>query len=235
MFDTTRIIKVYDPNFDQRHTFELLYEPTTGILRDPCYPEAGNWDEITSRAKTPRWLKIDPETGRLYGIPRVEDAPRLGANADTITVLVTDEYGLTHVKQIPIEVQMVNHPPALYRDPLVECVDVGEQYTEEITLTDLDLKRTFPDDAVEEITLSVTQPSGFTVEPATVTQKKLILSAQFASRMQRGLIKFLSGEPLSMQQRVKMRIWVVLENWIPITVNLRFRRFRQLISLMLGG
>ncbi len=168
LFDTTRVIKVYDPNFDQRHTFELLYEPTTGILRDPCYPEAGNWDEITSRAKTPRWLKIDPETGRLYGIPRVEDAPRLGANADTITVLVTDEYGLTHVKQIPIEVQMVNHPPTLYRDPLIECVDVGEQYQEEITLADLDLKRTFPDDAIEEITLSVTQPDGFTVEPSTV-------------------------------------------------------------------
>jgi hypothetical protein len=36
--DTTRAIRIYDPNTDQRHTFQLLYSQTT-IALDPAFPD----------------------------------------------------------------------------------------------------------------------------------------------------------------------------------------------------
>src|SRR5690606_17971305 len=59
-----RAIAFYDPNFGQYPTFRLIYDAETGVLKDPCYPEAGNWDGVTGTTNTPDWLKIDPVSGR---------------------------------------------------------------------------------------------------------------------------------------------------------------------------
>lgn len=172
LLNLDRAITFYDPNFGQYPTFELLYDPTTGILKDPCYPEVGNWDDITSRSKTPKWLKVDRVSGRLYGTPGVLDAPCLGADAGTVTVVIRDPYGLTHVKELSIEVEAVNHPPVLMEVPPVQCVAVGENYQENFKVSDLDLRRTKPVGDLERVTLSVARPAGFTANPGTVDGTK---------------------------------------------------------------
>lgn len=172
LLNIDRAIQFYDPNFGQYPTFELIYNSRTGILKDPCYPEAGNWDEISSRANTPEWLKIDPISGRLYGTPGVLDAPRLGDEAETVTVLITDPYGLTHAKELTIEINAVNHPPVLSSVPPVRCVAVNESYTEDFKVSDLDLRRTHPEGDLEQVSLSVISPAGFQTNPSSVNGTK---------------------------------------------------------------
>ncbi len=170
LLDSSRAIRAFDPNFDQRLTFRLLYEADQAetILKDPCFPEAGDWNDIVSTALTPEWLLIDPVSGRLYGAPRVNDAPRLGGDAETVTVLVTDECGLTHVRQITLEIDMVNHNPTLVEYPAVDCVDEDGTYTGTFEVIDIDLQRAEPNDAIERITVEVIEPAGWTVAPSTI-------------------------------------------------------------------
>jgi len=87
-------------------------DPEDSIAKDPCFAEAGTFD-VRNLKKTPRWLKINPVSGLLYGTPGVKDAPRKAEynNLDTVTVLVTDEGGLTDVKWFLLEVDSTNHNP----------------------------------------------------------------------------------------------------------------------------
>lgn len=165
LLDSSRRIVVYDPNFGQAHQFELIYpgDPRDFVPRDPCFPEAGAWD-LRDKKTTPRWLKIDPVSGLLYGTPGVYDAPR----QEKVTVLVTDEYGLTHVKVLDLNVRAVNHPPRLAQLPAVKCVELGKPYVDTLLVIDRDLLRQEPPDALEQLTIEVLEPAGFQVSPATV-------------------------------------------------------------------
>lgn len=165
LLDSSRRIVVYDPNFGQAHQFELIYpgDPRDFVPRDPCFPEAGAWD-LRDKKTTPRWLKIDPVSGLLYGTPGVYDAPR----QEKVTVLVTDEFGLTHVKVLDLNVRMVNHPPRLAQLPVTKCVELGKPYVDTLVVIDRDLLRQEPQDAREQLTIEVVEPAGFQVSPATI-------------------------------------------------------------------
>jgi len=90
LLDTNKMIKVYDPNTDQFHRFELIYpnDLRTRIPKDPCFSEAGYWD-LTDMKTTPSWLKINPQSGLLYGMPTINDNIREGVD-EKVTVLVWD-------------------------------------------------------------------------------------------------------------------------------------------------
>lgn len=90
LIDTNKMVKVYDPNFDQFHRFELIYpnDIRTRIPKDPCFSEAGFWD-ITDLKTTPTWLKINPQTGLLYGTPTIKDNIRPNTD-EKVVVLVWD-------------------------------------------------------------------------------------------------------------------------------------------------
>ncbi|MDQ1266737.1 MAG: hypothetical protein QG635_1889, partial [Bacteroidota bacterium] len=168
LLDTNKRIAVFDPNMDQGHTFELIY-PGYGqnlIPKDPCYPEAGNWD-VTTMKTTPNWLKINKESGLLYGTPRVKDAPD---NAK-ITVLVTDEGGLTEVKQFDMTVEETNHLPHLINPPTTKCVEKGKSYVDTIYVRDMDLLRgNKQGDKTEHLTIKVNKPSSnISVSPSDTT------------------------------------------------------------------
>ncbi|MBM2813275.1 MAG: C-terminal target protein [Ignavibacteria bacterium] len=169
MIDTSKMVKVFDPNPGQKHTFRLIYPNDTNITtvpKDPCYPEAGVWDLTTMRT-TPEWIHINPQSGLLYGKPGVKDAPR----TDLVTVLVTDEGGLTDVRQLNITVDSTNHRPAMFNEPLMKCVVKGAPYSETMWVRDLDLLRgRQPGDPTETITITVSKPtSGFSVTPSTIS------------------------------------------------------------------
>lgn len=169
LIDSNRMIKGFDQNFGQSLTYQLIYSSTKGIVKDPCYSEAGNWDIVTSTAKTPTWLHIDPISGRLFGIPHVLDAPRMNPTPEYVTVVVTDPYGLTYAKTIPLEVKMVNHNPKLVTVPPIVCVDLGQNYlSDTLKVTDIDLKRAIPVSANEKLTFTV-EPTGFSAVPATIS------------------------------------------------------------------
>jgi len=168
LLDLTRNIIVDDPNFGQKHTFKLIYSdtPENSIPVDACFTEAGTID-LTGIKTTPNWLKINPNTGLLYGTPGIKDAPK----NDTITVVVTDENGLTTMKRIPLEVRGVSHNPFITGLPVVECIDPNKPYSTIITIIDTDLDRTSP---LETLTLSLLdvndQPlQGMTITPSTFT------------------------------------------------------------------
>lgn len=149
LLDSTRIIKYFDPNFGQKHYFSLVYtdDPRTEIRIDDCYEEAGTID-LTNLKTTPKWLKIDKETGLLYGVPGVKDAP-----ADIfVTAVVEDENGLRDVASIPMHVNPVGHNPELEGVPPVTCVDYGMPYSDTIKVIDLDLAR---DNSSEIITITL--------------------------------------------------------------------------------
>ncbi len=167
MLDSNKMIKVFDPNFGQTHTFELIYEddPRDEILRDPCYPEAGVWD-IRDKKTTPRWLKINRESGLLYGTPGIKDAPR----TEQVTVLVKDSDSLTVVKTLTLQVDSTNHGPEILDLPNVICIDEGEPYEATIVVVDKDLMRgREAGDPTETLTIEVLEPSGLEVDPSTVS------------------------------------------------------------------
>lgn len=167
LLDDTRMIKVFDPNFGQKHTFKLIYvdSPENEIPIDNCYPEAGKID-LTNMKTTPKWLKINPNTGLLYGTPRVKDAPK----NELITVVVTDENGLSTYKQIPLEVRGVAHDPIVTGIPEVECIDPNKPYSTEVTIIDTDLNRTNPRDTLTLFLVDENnQPiSGLTISPSII-------------------------------------------------------------------
>ncbi len=88
--DPTKKINIYDPNYDQNHRFELIYPNDTRnkIPKDPCFSEAGYWN-ISDKKTTPSWLKINPNSGILYGTPSVSDNI-IPNQEQEVTVLVWD-------------------------------------------------------------------------------------------------------------------------------------------------
>lgn len=138
LLDSSKMIKYYDPNFGQKHKFSLIYvdDNRSEIRKDDCYSEAGSFD-LTNLKTTPKWVKIDKETGLLYGVPGVKDAP-----ADIlVTVVVEDENGLRDVASIPMHVNPKNHNPELQGVPPVTCVDLGSPYETTVKVIDQDLAR----------------------------------------------------------------------------------------------
>ncbi len=166
LLDSNKMIKIFDPNFGQSHLFELIYSdyPDDEIPKDPCYEEAGVWD-VSNMKTTPDWLKINTESGLLYGTPRVTDAPK----DEMVTVLVTDEDGLTVVKQFELRVDSINHIPRIAAIPEVKCVDLGGDYMDTLIVVDHDLLRLDPE--VEEVTITIESPenTSLTIEPSTLT------------------------------------------------------------------
>lgn len=166
LLDSAKMVHVFDPNFGQKHRYELVYDTYSvdKILVDPCYPEAG---EITLKKTTPKWLKINGESGLLYGTPGLNDAPK----TETVTVVVWDEHGLPAVKEFTLKVNPSNHPPYLTGIPGVECVDEGAEWETFIAVRDLDLIR---EGSNETLTLSLIQPNDpslLTITPSTINGK----------------------------------------------------------------
>lgn len=170
LLDFSKRIEYFDPNFGQEQSFELIYtdEARNDVPKDPCFAEAGNWD-LTNVKTTPKWLKINPKSGLLYGTPGVKDAPRKGANAEKITVLITDIGGLTDLRVIDLEVDETNHDPRAIMSPAIRCIANGQAYEDTITVGDIDLLREIPADAKESITISIDPPIGnLTIEPSVI-------------------------------------------------------------------
>ncbi|MBU3740754.1 MAG: T9SS type A sorting domain-containing protein [Candidatus Kapabacteria bacterium] len=167
LLDSARMIRVYDPNFGQARDFELIYagDPRDSVEIDPYFPEAGSIN-LADVKTTPNWLKINRESGLLYGTPRVTDLPY----ADTVvqvTVLVTDRGNLKALKTFPLTIRAVNHDPDLLASPVIRCVELNKAYEDEITVTDIDLARTQAGN--EELTFEVVEPAGsWTFEPARI-------------------------------------------------------------------
>jgi predicted outer membrane repeat protein len=170
LLDFAKRIDYFDPNFGQEQSFELIYtdESRNDVPKDPCFAEAGNWD-LTNVKTTPKWLKINPKSGLLYGTPGVKDAPRKGANAEKVTVLITDAGGLTDLRVIDLEVEETNHDPRAIMSPAIRCIANGQAYEDTITVGDIDLLREIPADAKESVTISIDPPVGnLTVEPSVI-------------------------------------------------------------------
>ena len=166
LLDTNRRINVFDANFNDSHVFELIKEDDqrTEIPKDPCFPEAGNWElGVDYFNNTPEWLNINSTSGILYGTPGVEDAPR----SDTVSVLVTDENGLTAVRFYILETDSTNHNPEITGVPSAECWDLGQPYSDTLTISDIDLDRIFEE---EVLTVRVIEPNdgSITVEPSII-------------------------------------------------------------------
>lgn len=163
LLDLNKRIGVYDPNFGQTHRFELIYgnDPRkgSGIPKDNCYPEAGNWD--ISNASTPDWLKINETSGLLYGTPRVKDT-NFDDTTVQVTVLVTDEGGLTHVKTIPLRIIARNHDPKITGAPRIRCVESGKSFEDTVYVSDIDIVRD------ELLNITVVSPQGVTVQPSQI-------------------------------------------------------------------
>jgi len=169
LIDTLKSIRIIDRNFDDEHTFELIKagDYPNGIPKDNCFPEAGNWELGTDYfAETPEWLFINEQSGMLYGIPRVKDAPKAAAK---VSVLVKDPNGLTAVKTFDLRVDSTNHTPMLTATPSVDCWDMGLEYSDTLIVTDIDLER--EEVGFEEtLTFEVLEPAnGVTVSPETYT------------------------------------------------------------------
>ncbi len=173
MIDSSKIVKVYDPNFEQKHHYELIYagDVRDSIAKDPYYPEAGSW-KLEGLKTTPQWLKINPISGLLYGTPGLQDAPK----DEKVTVVVWDvinrggdtgdEYVLSDLKVFDLKVISVNHNPSLSDIPPVKCVEKGQPYEQIISANDIDLLRKVAD-AKEVLSLTV-KPSTLTIEPSTI-------------------------------------------------------------------
>lgn len=168
LIDSLRMIKFYDPNFNQDHWFELVYPdyPLDRIPRDPCFPNIeGNYWDLTGLKTAPSWLKINRESGVLYGTPGITDAPQ---NV-TFTVIVWDEDSLSHIKTFTIYVDSTNHKPGLTAAPEASCIDEGGAYVDTVYVFDKDLLRNNDLNVVETLTLEVIQPVGLTIEPSVIT------------------------------------------------------------------
>jgi predicted outer membrane repeat protein len=166
LLDSSRMIRVFDPNFGQKQTYKLVYSTETldAIPVDPCYPEAGQINLVGIKT-TPLWLKINPNTGLLYGTPRVKDAPK----NEVITVVVTDENGLSVMKRLRLNVLGVSHKPHLSGIPAVECIDKEGSWSTDVVVHDTDLLRTNPKETItlkllDNLNLPLT---GMTITPTT--------------------------------------------------------------------
>jgi hypothetical protein len=166
LVDSARRISIYDPNWGQAHDFELIYidENRDSIPVDPYFMEAGHIVLDASRKTTPKWLKINQKSGLLYGTARVTDVPFEDTTVQ-VTVLVTDAGGLKDITTLDLRIIAKNHDPRLLESPIIKCIDLGDPYSDTITVTDLDLKRLQA--ANEELTFEVLEPAGtWTFTPA---------------------------------------------------------------------
>ncbi len=170
LLDSSRRIKVYDPNWGQSHTFELIYQDDQrdSIAIDPYFTEAGYIVLDSSRKTTPDWLKINDQSGLLYGTARVTDLPFEDTTVN-VTVLVRDAGYLADIITLPLRVQAVNHNPRLFSSPILKCVDLGEAYEDTLLVTDLDLLRKQADN--EQLTFDVIEPTSttWTFTPANLS------------------------------------------------------------------
>ena len=181
--DDNKMIKMFDANFYQDHWYMLAYDDDAltdaglgelilpdEIDRDPCFPEAGKhylrqYDQdgnlILDLKTTPLWLKINKQSGLLYGTPGVKDAPR----TEQVTVLVFDEDSLLAIKTFSLRVDSANHQPGITAAPTVRCIDAGTRYEDIIFIYDKDLMRgRVEGDPTETLTITVIQPTGLTTE-----------------------------------------------------------------------
>lgn len=171
--DTTKVnrIRIFDPNFADFHTFRLLYEGQTDtIYRDEQYLVPFASGDSVFVGTTPLWLQIDPISGVLYGTPGAQDAPRLAGicgDSARIMVVVTDNCGLTAIREFRLQVDSTNHSPVLIRGPRTICVTNNEPFCDSVTVTDRDLLRICPE-AVETLTFTSLNPE-ITVNPATLS------------------------------------------------------------------
>jgi len=180
LLDSSRTIKVYDPNWGQAHTFELIYasDTRTEIAIDPYFPEAGSIILDATRKTTPDWLKINLTSGLLYGTARVTDLP-FEDTVVQVTVLVTDAGNLRDIKTLDLRIVAVNHNPHLFSSPIIKCFDLDEPYSDTLLVSDLDLLRKQAGN--EELTFTIFETSGtwvFTPDrltsPISDTQKIVI-------------------------------------------------------------
>jgi predicted outer membrane repeat protein len=155
LLDSTRMVKVFDPNFDQGHTYQLIYASTQEdeILIDPCFPEAGVIN-LSDKKTTPEWLKINPVNGMLYGTPGVLDAPRTNAE---VVVVVTDQDGLSTWKRFSLQVNEIDHGPDITSIQEVDCINPDGDFEYTINVTDEDLLRTDP---AETVTITIVDENG---------------------------------------------------------------------------
>jgi len=169
LVDTLKQIRIIDRNFEDEHTFELIKQGDypNGIPKDNCFPEAGNWQlGVDYFDDTPEWLQINEQSGMLYGIPRVKDAPKYNGR---VSVVVRDAIGLTAVRTFDLRIDSTNHTPLLTATPSVDCWDMNREYADTLTVIDIDLLR---EEAgfEEELSLEVIQPAdGLTVVPSRIT------------------------------------------------------------------
>jgi hypothetical protein len=149
---------VYDPNWGQAQSFELIYvdETRDSVEIDPYFPEAGSYTLDASRKTTPKWLKINPTSGILYGTPRVTDLPYADTTVQ-VTVLVTDAGGLKDLRTYDLRVLARNHTPKLLTSPIIKCYEQGKPYTDTIRVTDIDLARRQADNEI--LTFAVIPPT----------------------------------------------------------------------------
>jgi len=167
LLDSARRIFVYDPNFGQHQKYELIYAGDTRdeVAKDPCFEEAGVWD-LRDKKTTPNWLKINEQTGLLYGKPGIKDAPA----TEVVWVLVTDSDGLTDLREFSIVVEPRDHSPRITSVPTTRCFDAGQQFVDTLVATDYDMLRDPARNRNETLTFTVVRPAvGFRVEPTTVT------------------------------------------------------------------
>lgn len=194
LLDSSRRIKVYDPNWGQSHTFELIYstDMRDSVAIDPYFTEAGVIILDSTRKTTPDWLKINPESGLLYGTARVTDLPFEDTTV-RVTVLVRDAGKLADITTLDLRVQAVNHDPHLFSSPILKCVDLGGAYSDTLAVADLDLKRKQANN--EQLSFEVIEPSGtWTFEPPTLaspiadTQKVVISTSAINGTVENGQI-----------------------------------------------
>lgn len=172
LIDSSRMIRVYDPNWGQQHTFELIYadDQRDNVAIDPYFPEAGSID-LSDKKTTPSWLRINRRSGLLSGTPRVTDTPFPDTTV-VVTVVVRDAGGLATFRQYDLRIQAVNHRPDVFSSPTVRCVERGQAYTDKIMLTDIDLRRL--QNGNERITLEVVEPAGtWTFTPTPIESNRL--------------------------------------------------------------
>jgi predicted outer membrane repeat protein len=163
----TPVIRITDPNFADYHTFRLIYKgQTEDIYRDDRYKTG----RVTVTGKTPLWLKINPNSGALYGTPGINDAPHNSENPgcggpDTITVVVEDVCGLTAWKEIELQVDSTAHAPKFFKSTRTLCIRNKTPFCDSIRVTDKDLLRDCPSDT---LTITLLEPAGFTATPSTI-------------------------------------------------------------------
>ena len=168
-------IAIYDPNADQKHEFELLYpgvpvalnEGSDILYIDPFFKDEMTPIDLSSMKTTPTWLKIDKESGILYGKPDlVKD---LNNKEVTVTVLVRDEDGLFAIKQLKLLVNTKNVQPSIAVAPILDCLVSGQDINEDVIVYDRDLLRDGDASKLETLTLTVEYPTSLTIVPSTIT------------------------------------------------------------------